>query len=73
MCRSWIPSRRGVLRGAAGLLLATGVAGALAQAYPAKPISILVGLQAGTGSDVAVRTMAERLGAALKQPISVEQ
>ncbi|MVQ29968.1 tripartite tricarboxylate transporter substrate binding protein [Ramlibacter sp. MAH-25] len=66
---SW---RRNVLRAAAGLLLASGASTAWAQAWPAKPISILVGLQAGTGSDVAVRTMAERLGNALKQPIAVE-
>ncbi|MDO9435829.1 tripartite tricarboxylate transporter substrate binding protein [Hydrogenophaga sp.] len=41
-------------------------------AYPSKPISILVGLQAGTGSDVGVRVLAERLSAALKQPIAVD-
>lgn len=41
-------------------------------AYPSKPISILVGLQAGTGSDVGVRVLAERLSTALKQPIPVD-
>lgn len=37
-------------------------------AWPAaKPISVTVGLQAGTGSDVAVRNIAEKVGPALGQ------
>ncbi len=41
--------------------------------YPnVKPISITVGLQAGTGSDVAVRAVADKLGAVLKQSVVVE-
>ena len=40
--------------------------------YPTKPISVQVGLQAGTGSDIAVRGMLERVGAALGQPFVIE-
>lgn len=41
-------------------------------AWPsARPIAITVGLQAGTGSDVAVRNLAEKVSAALGQQIVV--
>ncbi len=64
-------SRRELL--ALGLAASTGAAHAQsASAYPAKPISMLVGLQAGTGSDVGVRGVTERLSALLRQPITVE-
>jgi tripartite-type tricarboxylate transporter receptor subunit TctC len=66
-------SRRSALQASLGLALGLAASAPFAQsAYPSRPLSILVGLQAGTGSDVAVRTLAERLGAALKQPIAVE-
>lgn len=45
---------------------------AWSQAYPAKPILITVGLQAATGSDIAVRSVAERLGPLLNQQIVIE-
>jgi tripartite-type tricarboxylate transporter receptor subunit TctC len=41
-------------------------------AYPTRPISVIVGLQAATGSDIAVRTLAERLSPALGQPLVIE-
>lgn len=47
-------------------------AGALAQAYPAKPIRIIVPYQAGQGTDVATRYLGELLGRALGQPIVVD-
>ena len=55
-------------------LAAVGVAGnAFGQpTYPSKPVLITVGLQAGTGSDIAVRTVAERLSAALGQQLVIE-
>jgi tripartite-type tricarboxylate transporter receptor subunit TctC len=45
---------------------------AAAQPYPAKPVSIVVGLQAGTGSDVAVRWITEKMSASMGQPFVVE-
>ena len=42
------------------------------QSYPSKPILISVGLQGGTGSDVAVRTVAERMVPLLGQQIVIE-
>jgi tripartite-type tricarboxylate transporter receptor subunit TctC len=41
-------------------------------AYPAKPILVILPLGAGSGSDIAIRTLGERLSAALKQQIVVE-
>lgn len=42
------------------------------QAYPSKPIKFLVGFGAGSGTDILARIIAEEMGAALKQPIIVE-
>lgn len=62
-------SRRHVL----GAMAAAAAPVAWAQpAWPsAKPIAMTVGLQAGTGSDVAVRNLAEKVSAALGQQIVV--
>lgn len=55
--------RRHVLAwGGAGALGLLGSGTAQAQAYPGGPITLVLPLQAGTASDVAVRHMAERLG-----------
>ena len=45
---------------------------AAAQQYPAKPVLVLVPLAAGSASDVAVRTLTERLSSALRQQFVVE-
>jgi tripartite-type tricarboxylate transporter receptor subunit TctC len=51
------------------LILAAPV---FAQEYPDKPVQIVLPLQVGSASDVAVRVFAERLGEGLKQPLVVE-
>ncbi|SCK32549.1 Tripartite-type tricarboxylate transporter, receptor component TctC [Variovorax sp. HW608] len=43
-----------------------------AQAYPTKPIRIIVPYQAGQGTDVATRYLAEHLGRGLGQPLVIE-
>ncbi|MGJ7497408.1 Bug family tripartite tricarboxylate transporter substrate binding protein [Variovorax sp. RT4R15] len=45
---------------------------AYGQGYPAKPIRIIVPYQAGQGTDVATRFIAEQLSKALGQPIVVD-
>jgi tripartite-type tricarboxylate transporter receptor subunit TctC len=55
---------------AAAAVVCAGGAGAQTP-YPARQITITVGLQAGTGSDVAVRNVAERMSASLGQPIVI--
>ena len=67
------PKRRALLLGsfAAGAIsLARGL---LAQAaYPSKPIKIIAPVQPGGGVDLVARTIADRLGPVLGQPIVVE-
>lgn len=53
-------------------LLAFSSHSAMAQTYPTKPIRIVVPYQAGQGTDVATRYLAEHLGRALGQPLVVE-
>jgi tripartite-type tricarboxylate transporter receptor subunit TctC len=53
-------------------LLAFSSHSALAQNYPSRPIRIVVPYQAGQGTDVATRYLAEHLGRALGQPLVVE-
>ena len=43
-----------------------------ADTYPSKPITIVVPFGAGSGTDVATRTIAQPLGIALKQTIVIE-
>src|SRR6516225_2375216 len=45
---------------------------AMAQAYPTRPISLIVGFAAGSSTDIVARVMAERMRASLGQPIIVE-
>ena len=45
---------------------------AQAQAWPAKPVRIIVPAQPGGGLDLIGRTVADQLGRALAQPIVVE-
>src|ERR1700756_429719 len=53
------------------LLLMAAHAGAQ-DAYPARPVRIIVGLGAGSSTDVTARIVAQKLGVLLGQPFIVE-
>ena len=54
------------------LFSALSCVGAWAQAYPTQPIKLVLPFAAGTGSEAALRVIAERLGGVLRQPIVFE-
>jgi tripartite-type tricarboxylate transporter receptor subunit TctC len=45
---------------------------AMAQAYPSRPITMIVPVAAGSSTDVLARVLAERMKGALRQPVIVE-
>lgn len=62
-------SRRSVLLGAVGLGLANG---AHAQAYPSRPVQLIVAAPPGGPSDVLARQLADGLGKELGQPVVID-
>ncbi|MCX7893601.1 MAG: tripartite tricarboxylate transporter substrate binding protein [Burkholderiales bacterium] len=59
-----------VLCAGAAVALASG--GAAAQAWPSKPIRIIVPFTPGSGTDIIARALSDRLSANLGQPVVVE-
>jgi tripartite-type tricarboxylate transporter receptor subunit TctC len=75
LCRSDIlePPRRAFLKSAVAIAaLAAAPRPTFAQAYPNRPVRILVGLAAGGGTDVAARMVAEWLSQQFAQQFVVE-
>ena len=68
-----LPHRRQFLHLAAGTVALPVISRvASAQAYPARPITMIVPIAAGSSSDVVGRLVAERMGRALGQSIIAE-
>jgi tripartite-type tricarboxylate transporter receptor subunit TctC len=68
-----ISSRREILAGiGASAIALTSGSSAQAQAWPQRPINVIMPLQAGSASDIAVRIAGEALGQRLGQNLIVE-
>lgn len=65
-------SRRQLLAGLATLGAMPGLARAQAAPWPARPVAVIMPLQAGTASDVAVRILTDRVAERLGQRLVVE-
>jgi tripartite-type tricarboxylate transporter receptor subunit TctC len=65
--------RREFLHLAAGIAALPAVSPvASAQSYPLRPITMIVPLAAGGGTDVVGRVLAERMGKSLGRPVVIE-
>jgi len=65
-------SRRCLLAAAGVLAIGTAFSAGAADAYPAKPIKIIVGYSAGGAVDLIARSVGQRMSALLGQPVIVE-
>jgi tripartite-type tricarboxylate transporter receptor subunit TctC len=54
------------------LILCAGLSPAHAQTYPSKPVRIVVGFPPGGATDVVARTISQKLGDTLGQPVIVD-
>jgi tripartite-type tricarboxylate transporter receptor subunit TctC len=52
--------------------VASGIAGAMAQSYPSRPVTVIVPFAAGGVTDIVARTVGERMRTSLGQPTIVE-
>ena len=66
------PARRNLLRGAVGSVLLAAAAGSFAQAYPNKPVTLIVPWPPGGSTDRHLRALAEIASKHLGQNIVVE-
>lgn len=60
------------IRSTLGLALLALCTGALAQGYPAKPITLVVGFPPGGGADTVARLVSDKMGRILGQPIIID-
>lgn len=59
-------------RDAMGLLMLGAGGAAWGQAYPSRPIRLIAPFTAGGGTDMIARSLAERIGASMGQPVVVD-
>lgn len=73
---TWLISRRRIVQALVAFGLSAALPGALsgaaAQAYPVRPVKLIVPFPPGGSTDVIARMIAQRLGDALKTPVVVE-
>lgn len=66
------PGRRLLASTAFATLVAVSAGTSLAQAFPVRPIKVVTGVAAGSSPDGVMRQVAQALGAAVGQPVIVE-
>ena len=66
------PNRRTVVAAAAASALLAAVGRAVAQAFPGKPIKLIVGFVPGGAVDIIARAVGQQIGATLGQPVVVD-
>ena len=71
---NWAPACAGVTRFSAGVtaLLLAFAGAAFGQAYPNKPVKIVVAFTAGSATDIIARVVADQLSKSMGQPFVVE-
>jgi tripartite-type tricarboxylate transporter receptor subunit TctC len=74
MARSFMPHRRALAITAMAATLVAGLAPASlwAQTFPTGPVKLIVGFPPGSGPDVVARTLGQKLGELLKQPLVID-
>ena len=65
-------ARRAILASAAVAAVLAQLAGASAEPYPARPITVVVPFPAGGPTDTIARVISEQMSASLAQPIVIE-
>ena len=65
-------NRRHLIQGGAGAIALTAMGRSMAQTFPSGPVAVVLPLQVGTASDVAVRQFAQRMAPKLGAPMVVE-
>ena len=70
---AWTPKRRNVLgAGFAGLLAAFSIAAQAADAWPTRPVTVVVPFVAGGTTDIVARLVGEKLGQLWGQPVIID-
>ena len=57
---------------AIALAMSAGIAGAAAQTFPSRPITVIVPFAAGGATDIVARVVSERMKTSLGQPVIAE-
>ena len=69
---AWQPMRRAAALAMVAVTATLVAPPTFAQAYPAKPVRIVIAFSAGGTTDILARSVAQKLGDQLKQPFVID-